>query len=88
MDDRLDAVLTQAGFDEAGIPDIPDDEREATDRCRVAGDQGIEDDDVVYSGATIRGGDTVIGGNVWLTRSVPPYTRVIISEPELLIGSK
>jgi serine O-acetyltransferase len=54
----------------------------------------IEDDVVVYSGATILGGDTVIGkgsvigGNVWLTRSVPPYTRVIISEPELVIDSK
>ena len=46
---------------------------------------------VIYSGATILGGDTtigegsVIGGNVWLTRSVPPRTRVIISEPELVI---
>jgi serine O-acetyltransferase len=54
----------------------------------------IEDDVVVYSGATILGGDTVIGkgsvvgGNVWLTRSVPPHTRVIISEPELLIDSR
>jgi serine O-acetyltransferase len=54
----------------------------------------IEDDVVVYSGATILGGDTVIGkgsvigGNVWLTRSVPPHTRVIISEPELVIDSK
>ena len=51
----------------------------------------IEDDVVVYSGATILGGDTVIGegsvigGNVWLTRSVPPHTRVMISEPELVI---
>jgi serine O-acetyltransferase len=54
----------------------------------------IEDDVVVYSGATILGGDTVIGkgsvvgGNVWLTRSVPPHTRVLISEPELVIDSK
>ena len=42
----------------------------------------IEDDVVVYAGATILGGDTVVGrgsvvgGNVWLTRSVPPGTRV------------
>lgn len=42
----------------------------------------IEDDVVLYAGATILGGSTrvgrgsVIGGNVWLTRSVPPYTRV------------
>jgi serine O-acetyltransferase len=54
----------------------------------------IEDDVVIYAGATILGGQTVIGrgsvigGNVWLTRSVPPYTRVIISEPELVIDSK
>jgi serine O-acetyltransferase len=37
---------------------------------------------VIYAGATILGGQTeighhsVIGGNVWLTRSVPPYTKV------------
>jgi serine O-acetyltransferase len=42
----------------------------------------IEDDVVIYAGATILGGSTVIGhgsvigGNVWLTRSVPPHTRV------------
>ena len=54
----------------------------------------IEDDVVIYAGATILGGNTVIGrgsvigGNVWLTRSVPPYTRVIISEPELVIDQK
>jgi serine O-acetyltransferase len=42
----------------------------------------IEDDVVLYAGATILGGATrigrgsVIGGNVWLTRSVPPYTTV------------
>ena len=54
----------------------------------------IEDDVVIYAGATILGGETVIcrgcviGGNVWLTRSVPPYTRVLISEPELVIDSK
>ena len=54
----------------------------------------IENDVVIYAGATILGGNTtigrgsVIGGNVWLTRSVPPYTRVIISEPELIIDQK
>lgn len=42
----------------------------------------IEDHVVIYAGATILGGDTVvgrgsvIGGNVWLTRSVPPNTKV------------
>jgi serine O-acetyltransferase len=49
----------------------------------------LEDNVTVYSGATILGGDTVIGrgstvgGNVWLTRSVPPGTRVVIEAPEL-----
>lgn len=42
----------------------------------------IEDNVVIYAGATILGGSTtignnsVIGGNVWLTQSVPPYSRV------------
>jgi serine O-acetyltransferase len=47
----------------------------------------IEDDVVIYANATILGGDTivgkgsVIGGNVWLTHSVPPGTRLAV-EPE------
>jgi serine O-acetyltransferase len=41
----------------------------------------LEDDVVVYAGATILGRVTIgrgasIGGNVWLTRSVPPGSRV------------
>lgn len=42
----------------------------------------IEHDVVVYSEATILGGETVIGhhsvigGNVWLTESVPPFSKV------------
>jgi serine O-acetyltransferase len=41
----------------------------------------IEDDVVIYAGATILGRVTigqgsVIGGNVWLTRSVPPDSRI------------
>ena len=45
----------------------------------------IGDDVVIYAGATILGGDTVIGsgsrigGNVWLTRSVPPNSLVATS---------
>jgi len=51
----------------------------------------IEDKVTIYAGATVLGGDTVIGkgstigGNVWITRSVPPGTRVVIEPPELLI---
>ena len=43
----------------------------------------IEDDVILYAGATILGGDTrigagsVIGGNVWLTHSVPPGSKVV-----------
>jgi len=42
----------------------------------------IEDEVTIYAGATILGGNTVIGkgsiigGNVWLTKSVPPYSKV------------
>jgi serine O-acetyltransferase len=42
----------------------------------------LEDHVVVYAGATILGGETVIGhhsvvgGNVWLTRSVPPQSKI------------
>jgi serine O-acetyltransferase len=41
----------------------------------------VEDDVVIYAGATILGRITIgkgatIGGNVWLTRSVPPGARV------------
>jgi len=41
----------------------------------------VEDDVIIYSGATILGRVTVgrgsvIGGNVWLTRSVPPGSRI------------
>ena len=42
----------------------------------------LEDHVVVYAGATILGGDTIIGhhsivgGNVWITKSMPPYTKI------------
>jgi len=42
----------------------------------------IEDGVVIYAGATILGGqttighDSIIGGNVWLTNSVPPNSRI------------
>ncbi len=53
----------------------------------------IEDGVTIYPGATILGGDTrighhsIIGGNVWLTHSVAPYSRVTMKDPELLIRS-
>jgi serine O-acetyltransferase len=50
----------------------------------------IEDDVTIYSGATILGNiiigkGSLIGGNVWLTESVEPGTRVTISPPDLKI---
>jgi serine O-acetyltransferase len=42
----------------------------------------IEDHVIIYAGATILGGETiighhsVIGGNVWLTRSIPPNSKI------------
>ena len=51
----------------------------------------LEDNITVYPNATILGGQTrvghhsVIGGNVWLTHSVQPYSRVTIKDPELVI---
>jgi len=41
----------------------------------------VEDEVIIYSGATILGRVTIgrgsiIGGNVWLVRSVPPHSRI------------
>lgn len=55
----------------------------------------IEDDVIVYANTTILGGETIIGarstigGNIWLTESVPPDTKVLMKRPELaFIGKK
>lgn len=54
----------------------------------------IEDDVIVYSGATILGGQTtigrrsVIGGNVWITESIPADTKVFIETPRLIYRYK
>ncbi len=50
----------------------------------------IEDEVVIYSGATILGGDTVVGkgsvvgGSVWLTESIPAGTKVTLEAPRLV----
>ena len=47
----------------------------------------IEDDVVIYAGATILGGDvtvgrgSVVGGNAWITASVPPNSLVFNPAP-------
>jgi serine O-acetyltransferase len=44
---------------------------------------------VIYANATVLGGatrighDSVIGSNVWLTRSVDPHTTVVLEKPKL-----
>ncbi len=54
----------------------------------------IEDDVTIYAGATILGGETVIGrgsvigGNVWLTHSVLPDSRVIAEPPRQAVESR
>jgi len=48
----------------------------------------IEDGVTIYPHATILGGETVVGrgsivsGNVWLTHSVPPGSRVAMETPK------
>lgn len=48
----------------------------------------VRDNVTIYAEATLLGGDTVvgegseIGGNVWLTHSVPPHSKVRNVEPE------
>ncbi len=54
----------------------------------------VEDDVIIYAQATILGGGTVIGarsvigGNVWITESVPPDTKVFLKKPELIYKGK
>ena len=53
----------------------------------------VEDNVVIYAGATILGGETrighdsVIGGNVWLVHSVPPFSKVYNSQPSPSVKS-
>jgi serine O-acetyltransferase len=50
----------------------------------------IEDDAIIYLNATILGAKAVIGarsiigGNVWITDRVPPDTKVLLKQPELV----
>jgi len=54
----------------------------------------IEDDVIIYAGATILGGETrigygcIIGGNVWLTKSVPPGSTVYHQSTVKVIETK
>jgi serine O-acetyltransferase len=54
----------------------------------------VEDGSTLYANATVLGGQTVvgagsvIGGSVFLTRSVPPRSRVSLKEPELRVATR
>ena len=54
----------------------------------------VEDDVTIYAGATILGGDvvigrgSVIGGNVWLTESVPPGSKVVSEPPRTQVRQR
>lgn len=53
----------------------------------------IEDNVTIYAGATLLGDitighDSVVGGNVWLTESIPPHTKITIASPELSIRTR
>ena len=54
----------------------------------------VESGSTLYANATVLGGQTVvgansvIGGSVFLTRSVPPRSRVSLKEPELRVASR
>lgn len=53
----------------------------------------IEDNVTIYAGATILGDitvghDSVVGGNVWLTESVEPYSKIAIAKPDLSIKQR
>ena len=42
----------------------------------------------VLGGKTVVGADSVIGGSVFLTRSIPPRSRVSLKEPDLRVASR
>ena len=53
----------------------------------------IEDNVTIYANATILGDitigrDSVIGGNTWITKSLPPRTKVTIAAPDMTIVTR
>lgn len=73
----LGALSTRKGQELAGI------KRHPTIGDRVT----IYANCTILGGETVIGHDSVIGGNAFITKSIPAYSRVSISAPELMIGS-
>jgi serine O-acetyltransferase len=54
----------------------------------------VENGSTLYANATVLGGQTVVGaesvvgGSVFLTRSIPPRSRVSLKEPDLRVASR
>lgn len=54
----------------------------------------IEDDVIIYSNTTILGGDTVIGkgsiigGNNWITETVPRDSKILLKKPEVIFHNR
>ena len=78
------------------LVDVTDGPAEGDDDDSAAGDDdsAAADDDIVRTELTCCGGDTVIGegsvigGNVWLTESIPRFSRVTIESPKLQVHQK
>lgn len=72
-----------------GALSFPRDEKTGELRRDTKRHPTIEDEVVIYANATILGGETVIGhhavvgSSAWLTRSVVPFTVVMIESPKL-----
>lgn len=53
----------------------------------------IEDNVTIYAGATILGNvtigqDSIIGGNTWITKSLPKQSKVTIASPDMTIVTR
>ena len=51
----------------------------------------LEDNVVIYAGATVLGDivigeGSVIGGSCWITRALPPRTKVVLHDPQMRIS--
>ena len=72
---RIYQGVTLGGLSPAKAMNNPDKKRHPT----------IEDNVIIYSGATILGDviigeGSIIGGNVWIVRDVPPKSRIYLHD--------